>query len=133
MPATSPPPPRPAARAATEITAQAEPDGRHSTRRQEADACIRYLTGHLGQLRYDTALAAGWPTGTGASEGACRHIVGGRLDITGSCGGPKGVEAVLKLRALNNNGSFHTCWAVHSPATTNTSLHALSGYGEAKY
>ena len=93
-----------AARAATEITAQADRAGLHGTRREGVDACVRYLTGHLGQLRYDTALAAGWPIATGAIEGACRHIVGDRLDITGSRWGLKGAEAILKLRALKDNG-----------------------------
>ncbi|MEV8548171.1 ISKra4 family transposase [Streptomyces sp. NPDC051572] len=102
-----------AARAATEITTQADRTGLHGTRREGADACVRYLTGHLGQLRYDTALAAGWPIATGAIEGACRHIVGDRLDITGSRWGLKGAEAVLKLRTLNDNGDFNTYWAFH--------------------
>src|SRR5690242_8230605 len=36
-----------AARAATEITAQAEQSGLRGAKRQAADACVRYLTGHL--------------------------------------------------------------------------------------
>jgi len=30
-------------------------------------------------LRYDQALAAGWPIATGVIEGACRHLTGDRL------------------------------------------------------
>lgn len=73
-----------AARAATEITAQADQTGLHGTRREGADACVRHPTGQVDHLRYDTALAAGWSIATGPIEGACRHLIGDRLDISGS-------------------------------------------------
>jgi len=63
-----------AARTAAEMTAQAEQEHLSAARREAVDACHRYLTGHLDQLRYDTALASGWPIATGAVEGACRHL-----------------------------------------------------------
>ncbi|MFI5868424.1 ISKra4 family transposase [Streptomyces sp. NPDC051546] len=102
-----------AARAAAEITTQAEHDGLRGAKRQAADACVRYLTGHLDQLHYDTALAAGWPIATGAIEGACRHLIGDRLEITGARWGLTGAEAVLKLRALNDNGDLEEYWRYH--------------------
>jgi hypothetical protein len=102
-----------AARAATEISNQANRSGLHGTRREGADTCVRYLTGHLDQLRYDTALSAGWPIATGSIEGACRHLIGDRLDITGSRWGLQGAEAILKLRALIDNGDFDTYWRYH--------------------
>jgi hypothetical protein len=102
-----------AARAAAEITTQADQRGLHGTRREGADACVRYLTGHLAHLRYDTALTAGWPIATGPIEGACRHLIGDRLDITGSRWGLQGAEAVLKLRALIDNGDLDTYWVWH--------------------
>lgn len=67
----------------------------HATRREGADACVRYLTGYLDRLRYDTALAAGWPI-----------AIGDGLDITGSRWGLHGAEAVLTLRALIDYGDF---------------------------
>jgi hypothetical protein len=81
--------------------------------REAVDACVGYLTGHLDQLRYDTALAAGWPIATGAIEGACRHLIGDRLDITGARWGLAGAEAVLTLRALTDNGDLDTYWRYH--------------------
>lgn len=59
---------------------------------------MRYLTGHLARLRYDIALKNGWPIATGSVEGACRHLVGDRLDITGARWGLDSAQAVLKLR-----------------------------------
>lgn len=99
-----------AIRAATEITAQADRARLRGVKREAVDACVGYLTGHLG---YHTALEAGWPIATGAIEGACRHLIGDRLDITGARWGLDGAEAVLKLRALNDNGDFAEYWTFH--------------------
>jgi hypothetical protein len=102
-----------AARASAEITAQADQARLSRSKREGADACHRYLTGHLDQLDYVTALAKGRPIATGAVEGACRHLVGDRLGITGARWGLTGAEAVLKLRALNDNGDFDAYWRFH--------------------
>ncbi|GAA3838469.1 hypothetical protein GCM10022206_90720 [Streptomyces chiangmaiensis] len=102
-----------AARAAAEMTGQADRARLSDSKREGVDACVRYLTGHLDQLRYDTALEAGWPIATGAIEGACRHLIGDRLEITGAHWGLDGAEAVLKLRALVDNGDFDSYWAFH--------------------
>jgi len=102
-----------ATRAVAEITAQADQGALRGTSREGADACIRYLTGHADRLHYDTALASGWPIATGAIEGACRHIIADRLAITGSRWGLDGSEAILKLRALKDNGDFEEYWRHH--------------------
>ena len=94
------------ARAAAEITAQADAAGLTGTQRAGADACVRYLTSKHDYLRYDQALAAGWPIATGVIEGACRHLIGDRLDITGARWGLQGAEAVLTLRAVIANGDY---------------------------
>ena len=61
-------------RAAAEITAEADAAGLEGNRRTGADACVRYLGNKHEYLRYDQALAAGWPIATGVIEGACRHL-----------------------------------------------------------
>ncbi|WP_372412053.1 ISKra4 family transposase [Streptomyces luteireticuli] len=103
-----------AARTADEIVAEADRAGLSAARREAVDACHRYLTGHLDQLRYDTALEAGWPIATGAVEGACRHLIADRLDITGARWGLAGAEAVLQLRAVVANGDFDFYWRFHA-------------------
>lgn len=82
-------------------------------KRKGIDEAIGYLTGKAEYLRYDTALAAGYPIATGVIEGACRHLVKDRLDITGARWGLSGAEAVLKLRALRANGDFDAYWRWH--------------------
>ncbi len=101
------------ARAAAEITAEAEAAGLTAAQRTGTDACVRYLTSKDEYLRYDQALAAGWPIATGVIEGACRHLIGDRLDITGARWGLQGAEAILTLRAVIANGDYDDYWRYH--------------------
>jgi hypothetical protein len=100
-------------RAAAEITAEADAAGLTPAQRTGTDTCVRYLTGKQEFLRYDQALAAGWPIATGVIEGACRHLIGDRLNITGARWGLQGAEAVLTLRAVISNGDFDEYWRYH--------------------
>jgi len=81
--------------------------------RAGADACAVYLTNKARYLDYPTALANGWPIATGVIEGACRHLVKDRMDLTGARWGLPGAEAILKLRAIRSNGDFDDYWAYH--------------------
>lgn len=87
--------------------------GLSRTTRAKADACARYLINKATYLDYPRALASGWPVATGVIEGACRHVVKDRMDITGARWGTKGAEAVLKLRAIRTNGDFGAYWRYH--------------------
>ena len=82
-------------------------------KRKNADTCADYLLAKKEYLHYDRALGQGWPIGTGVIEGAVRHLVKDRLDLTGSRWGLKGAEAILKLRALRSNGAFDEYWKFH--------------------
>ncbi len=81
--------------------------------RTTIDTTARYLAGKPAYLRYDQALANGWPIATGVIEGACRHLIGDRLGITGARWGLTGAEAILLLRAVVSNGDFDEYWAYH--------------------
>jgi hypothetical protein len=82
-------------------------------KRKTADTAAAYLDAKAPYLDYPAALAAGWPISTGLIEGACRHIVKDRMDITGARWGVATAEAVLKIRALHANGDFDAYWAYH--------------------
>ena len=81
--------------------------------RQNADTCADYLLAKHNYLDYPRALAEGWPIATGVIEGAVRHLVKDRMDITGARWGLEGAEAVLKLRALRSNGDFESYFKFH--------------------
>ncbi|MFA1545315.1 MULTISPECIES: ISKra4 family transposase [Actinomadura] len=82
-------------------------------RRHGIDTAIGYLTNNAGHLRYDHALAHGWPIATGVIEGACRHLIADRFNLAGARWGLAGAEAMLKLRALNTNHDLDRYWAYH--------------------
>ena len=81
--------------------------------RANADRACDYLLAKRPYLDYPMALREGWPIATGVIEGACRHIVKDRMDITGARWGLDGAEAVLRLRALRANGDFEGYWTYH--------------------
>jgi hypothetical protein len=87
--------------------------GYSAAERAGADECARYLDNKQDYLGYGAALAKGWPIATGIIEGACRHIVKDRMDITGARWSLEGAEAILKLRALIANGDFEDYWRFH--------------------
>jgi len=82
-------------------------------RRVNADAAATYLVNKAPYLYYQGALAKGWPIATGVIEGACRHLVKDRMDITGARWSLNGAEAVLQLRAVHSNGDFDNYWRYH--------------------
>ena len=75
-------------------------------KRKPADTAAAYLLAKKPYLDYPTALAQGWPIATGVIEGACRHLVKDRMDVTGARWGLDGAEAILKLRTLISNGDY---------------------------
>jgi hypothetical protein len=81
--------------------------------RQSADTCADYLLNHSTYVHYHTYLAAGLPIATGVIEGACRHLVKDRMDLTGARWSLAGAEAVLRLRALRASGDFDEYWQFH--------------------
>ena len=83
------------------------------TQRNGAQACARYLTNTGPYLNYPTALSQGWPIATGVIEGACRHLIKDRMDLTGARSTLPSAEAILKLRALHSNGDFYNYWDHH--------------------
>ncbi len=72
-----------------------------------------YLLNHKEMTRYHDYLAAGFPIASGVIEGACRHLICDRMDITGARWSLTGAEAVLRLRALRASRDFEAYWDYH--------------------
>jgi hypothetical protein len=102
-----------AGRVAAAIRQKATLGGFSATERKNADTAANYLKAKQPYLDYAHALAQGWPIATGVIEGASRHLVKDRMDITGARWGLPSAEAVLTLRALVANGDFDQYWANH--------------------
>jgi hypothetical protein len=77
------------------------------------DICANYLLTYAPYLKYNQYLAQGFPIATGVIEGACRHLVKDRMEVTGARWSLTGAEAVLRLRALRSSHDFGEYWAFH--------------------
>lgn len=81
--------------------------------RENVDKCADYLLKYREFLHYDRYLEKGYPIATGVIEGACRHLICDRMDITGARWRLDRAEAVLKIRALKSSGDFADYWKFH--------------------
>jgi hypothetical protein len=77
--------------------------------RKPPDTAANYIEKNQERLKYGEALAKGLPIATGVIEGACRHLVKDRMDLTGARWRLKSADAVLKLRALKTSGDLKKC------------------------
>ena len=82
--------------------------------REPVDKCANYLLKNKTRFDYATALTNGWPIATGIIEGACRHLVKDRMDLTGARWSLEGAEAVLHLRSLRASGDFEDYMVFHN-------------------
>ena len=81
--------------------------------RAAVDKAADYIDNNRERLQYDQALAQGLPIATGVIEGACRHLVKDRMDITGARWGLQRAEAILKLRSLKVSGDLAAYLVFH--------------------
>lgn len=81
--------------------------------RDPVDKFADYLLKYKAYLDYKTALEKGWPIATGIIEGACRHLIKDRMDITDARWSLSGTEVVLKLRALKSSDDFDAYMDFH--------------------
>jgi hypothetical protein len=102
-----------AVQVAAGIRRRATRTGLDPPQRRNADRAADYLANKADLLDYPTALSHGWPIATGVIEGACRHLVKDRMDLTGARWSLDGAEAILQLRALRTNGDLDRYWNFH--------------------
>jgi hypothetical protein len=84
-----------------------------SADREPVDTCANYLLTYAPYLKYNHYLDQGFPIATGVIEGACRHLVKDRMEVTGARWSLTGAEAVLRLRALRSSHDFDEYWKFH--------------------
>ena len=84
-----------------------------SADRKPVDICANYLLTYAPYLKYNHYIAQGFPIATGVIEGACRHLVKDRMEVTGARWSLNGAEAVLRLRALRSSHDFDEYWTFH--------------------
>jgi hypothetical protein len=72
-----------------------------------------YILRNQNYMRYNEYLSAGLPIASGVIEGACKHLVKDRFEISGARWGLQGAEALLKLRAVYQSGDWNDYWKFH--------------------
>ena len=98
---------------ASEIKQSATKKKLTGSQREKVDKCADYLLKYSHYLCYEQYLHEGYPIATGVIEGACRHLVNDRMEITGARWRLERAEAVLRIRALRASGDFEQYWQFH--------------------
>ena len=79
--------------------------------REQLNQTSNYFERNLPYMDYPTYLANGWPIASGVIEGACRHFVKDRCELSGMRWHQPGAENLLRLRAVAENddwNAYHT-------------------------
>jgi hypothetical protein len=79
-------------------------------KRQAVDTAANYFLRFKHAMRYDEFLHAGYPIATGVIEGACKHVVKDRFELSGARWGLAGADALLKLRSVWLSGDWDAFW-----------------------
>jgi hypothetical protein len=76
------------------------------TQRAQLEKTATYFQRNLPYMAYDIYLKRGWPIASGVIEGACRHFVKDRCELSGMRWTRIGVENLFRLRAVAENGDW---------------------------
>jgi hypothetical protein len=74
------------------------------------DQLTSYISGNEGRMRYAKLRRAGFPTGSGVTEGACKSLITMRAKRSGQRWYHDGLTAVLTLRALHQSDRLDRFW-----------------------
>lgn len=84
----------------------AQDDQYTTVQRTQLTKTADYFQRNLPYMDYATCLQRGWPIASGVIEGACRHFVKDRCELSGMRWTQPGVENLLRLRAVAENGDW---------------------------
>jgi len=79
--------------------------------RTQLHKTANYFERNLPYMDYQTYLANGYPIASGAIEGACRHFVKDRFELSGMRWLQTGAENLLRLRAVAENEDWAAYYA----------------------
>lgn len=74
--------------------------------RTQLEKSAAYFERNLPYMDYPTYLAKGWPIASGVIEGACRHFVKDRCELSGMRWTQIGAENLLRMRSIAENGDW---------------------------
>lgn len=80
--------------------------GLSAGKRKQLSTALAYLKNNLASMRYYEYLAKGYPIGSGVAEGACRHVVKDRMELTGMRWRVEGTQSMSDIQAVYLNGQL---------------------------
>jgi hypothetical protein len=86
---------------------------RGRARKEAAQKIATYYETNRDRMRYDRYRRMGLPIGTGAVEGACRHLVKDRMERSGMRWTVEGGQAILTLRGIYVSEHWERFWQWH--------------------
>ena len=84
-----------------------------AAQRKQLHKTANYFERNLPYMHYQTYLSNGYPIASGAIEGACRHFVKDRFELSGMRWLQTGAENLLRLRAVAENDDWDAYYAYH--------------------
>jgi hypothetical protein len=86
-----------------EFRSRAQDEQCTAAQREKLVKTANYFERNLPYMDYSTYLAKGWPIASGVIEGACRHFVKDRFELSGMRWTQEGAENLMHLRAVAEN------------------------------
>ena len=108
-----------------QIVTKQKPKGELKT---AIESAITYYENNRDRMHYDAYLREGYPIASGVIEGACRHVVGDRLDRTGMRWCEAGALSMLQTRTtyLSDDWQAYQDYRIKREQSTLTSRSLLS-------
>ena len=78
----------------------------NASQRKTITKIANYFQRNLPYMNYQTYLQQGFPIASGVIEGACRHLVKDRFELSGMRWTYQGAESLLHLRAVAENNDW---------------------------
>lgn len=86
----------------------AQEEERTASQRKVLQKVAHYFEKNASYMDYAHCLQQGWPIASGVIEGACRHFVKDRMELSGMRWTQGGAEDLLRLRAVSENDDWET-------------------------
>ena len=83
---------------------------RRGKKRERLEAEVGYLKAGRERMDYARFRREGWPAGSGAVEGSCKHLIKQRYNVTGARWKRTNIPHVLALRLSLFNDEWETDW-----------------------
>jgi len=94
-----------------DLKANVEKTDLTTSKKEQVEKTIRYLTNHGHKMDYKSYLEKGYPISTGLIEGCCGHLIKDRMEHSGMRWTIQGAQNMINLRAVKKNEDWKDYFA----------------------